>query len=370
MKYRVDNLRNGLTKTEKTLMEKVNYLQIYAKFTKGLSAKTKDIFDRRFGVKTSNQSKISKGQTVKIETLESIGRSLGITRERVRQIEEAGFSHIRKNHKEALENIFTQLSSYFVEKGGFKKEEAIFQDLGGDKAKPYVLFLLTLGNDFSRVCEKKDNYYFWSTTQNPEKQVRETLSSLVAGIGKNGNLLTKQELVANFASTHNLNESAIDSYLEISKKIQTNKEGKFGLIDWPEIRPKGVKDKAFLVFKKHQKPLHFREITQLIDLLDSNQSDKKTHAQTVHNELIKDPRFVLVGRGMYALGEWGYVPGTIKDVITKVIAEKQQPVHQDEIVKAVLAQRLVAKNTVMINLNNKKYFSKDAEGRYLIRESA
>ncbi len=351
-------------------MEKVNYSQIYAKFTKGLSPKTKDIFDRRFGVTTSNKSKLGKGQTVKIETLESIGQSLGITRERVRQIEEAGFNHIRKNHKESLENIFTQLSGYFSNQGGFKKEEAIFEDLGGEKVKPYVLFLLTLGNDFSRVCEKKDNYYFWATTQNPEKQVKETLNTLVAGIEKNGNLLTQKELFANFASTPNLHEEALNSYLEISKKIQQNKEGKFGLIDWPEIRPKGVKDKAFLVFKKHQKPLHFREITKLIDTLENNSSDRKTHAQTVHNELIKDPRFVLVGRGMYALGEWGYVPGTIKDIITKVISEKQQPLHQEEIVKQVLAQRMVARNTVMINLNNKKYFSKDSEGKYLIRESA
>jgi len=345
-------------------MNKVNYAQIYTKLTKGLSPKTKDIFDRRFGVTTSSKSKLGKGQTVKIETLESIGKSLGITRERVRQIEEAGFSYIRKNHKEALGAIFAQLSAYFEQKGGFKKEEAIFEDLGGEKVKPYVLFLLTLGNDFARVCEKKDNYYFWSTTQNPEKQVKETLNALVAGIEKNGALLTQPEMFANFASTHNLNEESLNSYLEISKKIQQNKDGKFGLIDWPEIRPKGVKDKAFLVFKKHQKPLHFRQITQLIDTLENNQSDKKTHAQTVHNELIKDPRFVLVGRGMYALGEWGYVPGTIKDIITKVISEKQEPLHQEEIVKQVLAQRLVAKNTVMINLNNKKYFTRNQEGKY------
>ncbi len=347
-------------------MEKINYSQIYTKFTKGLSPKTKDIFDRRFGVITSSKSKIGKGQTVKIETLESIGKSLGITRERVRQIEEAGFTYIRKNHKESLDAIFAQLSAYFANKGGFKKEEAIFRDLGGDKVKPYVLFLLTLGSEFSRVSEKKDNFYFWATTQNPEKQVKETLNAFVAGIEKNGSLLTQQEIHANFASTHNLNEESLNSYLEISKKIQQNKEGRFGLIDWPEIRPKGVKDKAFLVFKKHQKPLHFRQITQLIDTLENNDSDKKTHAQTVHNELIKDSRFVLVGRGMYALGEWGYVPGTIKDIITKVITDKKEPLHQDDIVKQVLAQRLVAKNTVMINLNNKKYFTKNTEGKYFL----
>ena len=175
--------------------------------------------------------------------------------------------------------------------------------------------------------------------------------------------------MVNFASNHNLNEKTVTSFLEISKKIEFNKEGKLGLVDWPEIRPRGVKDKAFLVFKKHQKPLHFRKITELIDQLEYNNENQKAHAQTVHNELIKDSRFVLVGRGTYALAEWGYVPGTIKDVIVRLLKEKQSSMHQDEIVKAVLAQRLVAKNTVMINLNNKNSFQKTLDGKYALKEN-
>ena len=81
-------------------MEKINYAQLYTKLTKGLSPKTKDIFDRRFGVKTTAKGRAPKGQIISIETLESIGDGLGITRERVRQIEEAGFTFIRKNNKE------------------------------------------------------------------------------------------------------------------------------------------------------------------------------------------------------------------------------------------------------------------------------
>ena len=122
-----------------------------------------------------------------------------------------------------------------------------------------------------------------------------------------------------------------------------------------------------MVFKKEQKPLHFRRIAELIDGLGYNLVDRKAHPQTVHNELIKDPRFVLVGRGTYALAEWGYFPGTIKDVITKVLKEKEA-LHQDDVVKEVLSQRLVARNTILINLNNKKYFYRNAEGKYYLRE--
>ena len=339
-------------------MEKINYSQLYTKLTKGISAKTKDIFDRRFGVKTG-----------KTETLESIGESLGITRERVRQIEEVGFNFVRKNHKETLEKIFNGFNDYFVQKGGFKKEEMVLEELGGKKNKPYVLFLLTLSGQFVRVCGKKEYEYFWTLSKDTEKQVKENLENLVQDIQAHGNLLAKPELAANFASKYNMHDEALASYLEISKKIQSNKEGKIGLVNWPEIRPRGVKDKAYLVFKKSQKPLHFREITKLIDTLDVSDDDKKTHPQTVHNELIKDGRFVLVGRGMYALKEWGYVPGTIKDIITNVLQQKPHLVSQEEIVKEVLSQRLVAKNTVMINLNNKKYFGKDEQGKYLVRQT-
>lgn len=339
-------------------MEKTNYSQIYTKLTKNLSPKVRGIFERRFGIKVGES-----------ETLESIGKSMKITRERVRQIEEVGFNHVRKNYQEVLDKVFGEFNDYFNNNGGFKSEEVILSELGGSKNKPYVLFFLTINNDFTRVCGKKDYDYFWAKDANAAHKAKEVLNSLVKDIKSHGKLLAENEIHANFASKNNLNETSLVSYLQISKRIQQNKDGKYGLVDWPEIKPRGVRDKAFLVFQKHQKPLHFRNITQLIDELDYNSANKKTHPQTVHNELIKDQRFVLVGRGTYALKEWGYEPGTIKDVITNILKQKQEPIAQEDIVKEVLSQRFVAKNTVLINLNNKKYFQKNTEGKYHLGET-
>ena len=196
-----------------------------------------------------------------------------------------------------------------------------------------------------------------------------TLSSLVSQMQKIGKPIPEKSFYAEVASKQGLSEKATASYLEISKRIQPSKEGALGLAEWPEIKPRGVKDKAFLVFKKHGKPLHFTEVAQLIDKFEYNLPNKKTYPQTVHNELIKDGRFVLVGRGTYALAEWGYVPGTIKDIITKVLSEKSEPLHKDEVVKQVLAQRLVAKNTVLMNLNNRKHFEKDSQDKYFLRKT-
>jgi DNA-directed RNA polymerase delta subunit len=337
-------------------MKKANYAQTYQKFTKGLSQKTKDIFDRRFGVKTGEP-----------ETLEAIGKTLGITRERVRQIEEVGFSYVRKNNKDVLEAIYADFADYFKEHGGFKKEEKVLEELGGKNQRPYVLFLLTLGEQFSRVCEKKDYSYFWSNLASPQEKVKNTLNVLVSEMQKIGRPIAGKDFYAEVAKKQGLSEQATLAYLEISKRIQPNKEKGLGLVEWPEIKPRGVKDKAFLVFKKHGKPLHFTQVATLIDKFDYNMPNKKTYPQTVHNELIKDARFVLVGRGTYALSEWGYVPGTIKDIIIKVLKDKNEPMHRDEIVKQVLAQRLVANNTVLMNLNNKKNFNKDSNDKYFIK---
>ena len=157
-----------------------------------------------------------------------------------------------------------------------------------------------------------------------------------------------------------LNQKVLISFLEISKRIQKNSEGLLGLLDWPEIHPRGIKDKAYLVFQKEKKPLHFTQVANFIE---------RALPQTVHNELIKDSRFVLVGRGIYALEEWGYEDGFVKDIISKTLKEAGKPLSKEEILEKVLKQRLVKENTVLLNLSNKKYFSKISEGLYTIREA-
>ena len=136
------------------------------------------------------------------------------------------------------------------------------------------------------------------------------------------------------------------------------------MIDWVEINPKGVKDKAYLGLKKKEKPLHFSNIASSIEELPF--SNSKVHTATVHNELIKDSRFVLVGRGLYALKEWGYEPGVVKDVIFKVLKNSNKPLSKDEVLEKVIKQRFVKENTVFLNLHDRNSFKRDSQGRYTV----
>ena len=320
-----------------------NYQKICLNLLKDLPQRQKEVIFRRFGLKNGQR-----------ETLELIGESYGITRERVRQIERDGILNL-KPKTEKYQKIFQHFQKYLKSQGGLKKEEILLKELGGENQKPQVYFLLTLGENLQRFGETEDFYSLWLIDQDSLKRAEEITDSLFQRLKKLGKSLTLKEL----SSFISLKKPVLISYLEISKKIQRNSEGLFGLLDWPEINPRGVKDKAYIVFKKIGKPLHFAEVARLIE---------GSLVQTVHNELIKDPRFVLVGRGIYALEEWGYFPGQVKDVILKILKEEGKPLTKEEILEKVRKQRLVKENTVFLNLSNKKHFLRNSQGKYEVKE--
>ena len=126
-----------------------------------------------------------------------------------------------------------------------------------------------------------------------------------------------------------------------------------------------MKDKAHLVLKKEKSPKHFAEIAKLINV--AGFQGKKANIQTVHNELIKDARFVLIGRGIYALSEWGYKPGTVKEVLVDILKKSSKPLSKSAILSRVMDARLVKENTVLLNLNNSKTFIKNKDGTYSLK---
>lgn len=350
-------------------MTKINYIQICSKILKTLSPRQKEVILRRFAL--SALAFPGKGGA-KRETLESIGKDLGITRERVRQIERDGFLRLKPEIKK-YQKIFNYFKDCLKKTGNLRKEESLLLELAGRRLQNEVYFLLTLGEDFERFGETKDFYSLWTIDQKSWNLAQKIINAAYEKFKKVGKPLKLEELIkSKFLSSEILTSYTelpkgtkgekrfISSILEISKKIQRNAENFWGLKDWPEINPKRIKDKAYLVFKKEQKPLHFTQVANLIGL---------ALPQTVHNELIKDSKFVLVGRGIYALKEWGYEEGVVKDVILNILKTAGRPLKKEEILEKTLKQRLVKENTVLLNLSNKKYFLRNSEGLYTIREA-
>lgn len=325
---------------------KFNYQTIcHSTLLKDLPKRSQEVIWRRFGLRGEK------------ETLESIGRAFDITRERVRQIEEQGLKEAAKG----LENPRCQkvLQSFISEikaSGSLRKEDILLERLGGPKFNNHVFFLLTLGEPFQRFSETEDFYACWTIDKNSPHVAKRVVDSFI------GELKKKNKPLA-------LPANVLPAYVEISKNILKGPEGLYGLPDWPNINPRGIKDKAYIVLRKENKPLHFTEVASLINVSPLFDQPKTIISQTVHNELIKDSRFVLVGRGLYALQEWGYAPGVVREVILRVLGEAKRPVAKEKVVAKVLKQRQVKPNTILLNLQNKKYFIKNSQGKYFIRQA-
>ena|SRR3989344_2041994 len=334
-------------------MTKFNYQKICSDLIKGLSPKGREVVSRRFGL-DQNQK----------ETLEAIGQDHGITRERVRQIQEDAILKVNKV-LDRYQPVFKHLENAFRSYGNIKKEDVLLNLLGEGNNQNQVFFLLTLGKPFLRFFETDKYHTFWTTEPKPTAAMNNVVSAFHKFLSKRKTPITLQEVSANefFGKNkskekiHSFGPQSFHSILEVSKNIQKNQDGFWGLREWPEINPRGIKDRAYVAFKKEQKPLHFSEVARLIG--------GNANVQSVHNELIRDNRFVLVGRGLYALKEMGYRPGVVRDVIIGILKDSKKPLTQEEILSEVSKQRVVQKSTVLINLNNKQCFSKNPEGKYV-----
>ena len=176
---------------------------------------------------------------------------------------------------------------------------------------------------------------------------------------------TKRETTEFFKKHESeLNEKSILNFLDVAHKIEKNVFGQLGLIHWKQIIPRDVGDKAYLVLKQHGKPEHYSVITELIN--KAKFDNRTAYKETVHNELIKDPRFILIGRGIYALNEWGYKPGVVSDVIKEIMQEAGKPLSRDKIIEEVLKRRQVKRNTILVGLSNKKLFKKVERNLYAL----
>lgn len=299
-------------------------------------------------------------------TLEAIGELYSITRERVRQIENAALANIRKSaHFKGEKAAFDELAAVMVSLGSVISEDDLLNHLSKDPStQNHVHFMLVVSDAFRKEKEDAEFKHRWHVDAELAKKIHEALRKLYKNLDDDA-LVPEGEMIGTFlehlkdVNEKYKNEEVAKRWLRISKHIDKNPLGEWGKASSPNIHTKGIRDYAFLAMRKHGSPIHFRDIAKLIQQL----FNKKAHVATTHNELIKDKRFVLVGRGLYALTEWGYLSGVVKDVIKKVI-EKNGPMTKEQIIEKVLKERYVKENTILVNLQNGKTFKKDKEGKY------
>lgn len=319
-----------------------------------LPERSKKVLTHRFGLGTGDR-----------KTLDAIGKEYGITRERIRQIESHGLNAIRDSkHYAAHASAIDDLKRVLHELGGILAEHVLLKEVTkSDIERNHVVFLLTVGHHFEYKREDNDFHERWHVDQPLAESIERALRRLYESL-KVEQLIPEDEFLEMFTrflkeeNIRNRPNEHLVRWLHISKRLGKNPLGEWGRVESPHVRIKNTRDFAYLTLKRHGSPMHFTEVASNIEKLFK----REAHPATTHNELIKDARFVLVGRGLYALKEWGYAPGVVREVIRNIL-EHEGPLSREEIIDRVKRERYVKDATVLVNLQSGA-FIKLPDGRY------
>lgn len=302
------------------------------------------------------------------ETLEQIGELLGITRERVRQLEKSVMTRLRTSGTELphISDTETTLLAAINEAGEAARITLLASKLTAENTRTdqsRLAFITELCPNVAVISE--DDTYFQAAgnlSVHDTATIKKEIAQLVDAIKKAGKPVETKEIskLANMP-----NGQYATALASISKQLATLND-RWGLIKWPTVNPKNIRDKIYVILSENKRHMHFNEIAEAIKASDFKRKDVTT--QAIHNELIKDKRFVLIGRGIYALREWGYSKGTVADIIADVLREAGGPLHRDEIVKRVLKSRFVKETTILLNLQSKPQFKRVAKATYELAE--
>ena len=336
----------------------LNIDQFINELFEGFTPKQRKVLAGRFGLKNGKRA-----------TLQEIGDELGITRERVRQIEEQTIGKIRESVREDAKELVNLAVKYLESVDGVRRDDDFVKEIKkaiSDTQTKYIdqkLRFIFVTAGIPLYHKEDDNFHaFWYVNDAAKKQFLD-FTKQITQFFKSGdkNQIMREKtylpLCKGFSSTH---------FLSIPKHFGVNVFGDVGLREWAEIEPKTIRDRAYLVLKKHGQPLHFENVAKFIN--EYGLDKKRAHVQTVHNELIKDTRFVLVGRGMYGLKEHGFEPGTVREVIVSLL-KKKGPLSSNEVVTLVNKQRFLKENTILLSLQNRKHFRRLDDGKYHIKEA-
>lgn len=329
-----------------------------------LTEKEQDVITRRFSL--NNQPK---------QTLEKIGETFSVTRERVRQIENIALSKLRRTINNTKFHRINRLAKEIIsQRGGIMLEDDLVSEMlsvflkRGDADANIIKLSMVIDPELGKQ-DKSDVFFpFWSHNSISTTEVRKINDAGISLLKKKADVLEEAKLVTELKAIFSRKEGEVSdktliAALSVDKRLK-RVDGQWGLIEWRHINPRSIRDKAYIVLKKAKKPLHFVDIANKISEVGFDR--KVVTVQAVHNELIRCDKFVLVGRGLYVLKEWGYKEGTVADVIEEILAERKEPMTKQEIIEAVLKQRHVRIGTISLNLQKNSHFVRVGRAVYTL----
>jgi hypothetical protein len=321
-----------------------------------LTQKEKFVIERRFNLDKKEKA-----------TLEEIGQHFSVTRERIRQIEKNAINKLKRNLENC--NLFEIANIAFNEitaAGGVIREDLLTAKLIIQKPEYSIealQLILSIDKRFNRVPNTVAFHPYLKLSNLLQSELEGYCRLSVEFLNKYRNTIQLEALYNSVITSkkNEIDQSTFRSLIQIDKKIKLLEQDLVGLFEWRHINPRTLRDKIYFVLRQNHEPMHFMDIANKI--IESNFDKKKINLQAVHNELIRHDEFVLIGRGIYGLSEWGYKSGTVAEVITSILKGKES-MSQQEIIGEVLKQRKVKPITVILSLKNKDQFIRVGRKQY------
>lgn len=337
----------------------------FKEILQALSEKEKNVIERRIGLHWEK------------ETLQNIWDSFSpnITRERVRQIEDSWIKKIGRVVKATTLVKIQEFAKEILEEHGWllikeKLINAIIKWFELEKNMNASILETIVQSDYDIVKSKPKlgtKTYFY-LPRISKKTIDAIYKEALAILKKRKDVMEKAslyEMIKINLKNNNLKNIFIDAVLDVYEDIVSGEETLIGLEKWKILNPKTLKDKAIYILRKEKIPMHFVSIANKI----TETMGEKVKVNTVHNELIRNNEFVLVGRWIYALKDWGiYKPGTVLDVIMDIMKKAWEPMSTEDIIAKVLKVRKVKNTTIYMNLQNKKIIQRVWRNYYQLKD--
>ncbi len=339
--------------------------EVVSQLLRLLSPKERLVIERRYNLDHTRRA-----------TLEEIGKHFKVTRERIRQIEKSALQKLRRNvFTTPLSSLFAIATDVIVEHGGVMRQDLFYNELvqrimdGGSADVDSLSLAFELDPAYVVVGNTIKLHPYIRLQHISDDAIAEVCGTAARSLEEKADVVPKDEFVreifALYQSKSNVSPAFIESSLNLDKNIKVLPEG-YGLFSWRHIHPRTLRDKIFFILRSSRKPLHFVDIANKI--IEMHFDTKRVNLQAVHNELIRCSDFVLIGRGIYALKEWGYQSGTVLDVIGSILRQHGE-MEQEDIVKGVLERRQVKRITILLALKNGDEFVRTGRKRYKLAKA-
>lgn len=313
--------------------------------------------------------------------LQKIGEVYGLTRERVRQIENQGLMRFRRLiiGNERYLKVIEEAKKILDTNGWFLVEDELIAKLlnkGIGKFNGQELKMIVVC-DFDIYYLKRNKkiwkgFYIDPLFEDLLSDIAEHVTNYFTRAWQATDLYEfVDKLKVKYTPSYDhipylQNNLFYTNFFKAIKGISTF-YGKIGLDEFTEVNPKTIKQKIQYILRRINKPLHYQEMaTKVMEWFP----DKAVKVNTVHNELVKNNTiFVNMGLGIYGLKEWWFQGGTVKEIIERVLETAGRPLSIKDIQKEVLKEKMISPNTIVLTLQKyKKIFERVEKWIYQLRK--